>query len=695
MKKYLNSVVAKFDTTQSGNAATGTTITVRDSSTGLRASLFSDNGVTALSNPFTVDNNGNYEFYVTDGRYNIIQDENLPTQLTLADVSIFDVSVSFGAPKTVTALTNNIFNFGVGSSLTVSGYASEGDGGQSVWLKTSDTDTAGQLPTIRLDGTLTDLRGAVWRIVPAGELDPRAVGFTGAGDNTAALTAACVAVGKGGKVKLDKSYDFELNGLDMPFLDIDFANSFVTSKTSGFGIVCNGAFSNQVGVMSVSDYTISVSSSSGYLVGDVVKITSTNEQPDFWSAGRYIGQFAVIVDIVGGIITVDRKIEDSSLYLTDVTLFKLDQNSVAIRNLTISPSPELSDHASLIEVRSLYKPIVENVNFINAKDTSIAYVSCYAYSHKNCSVRNSLDSAATGNFGYGIYDAGSDAGLVVNFMFNKGRHAFTNGGFTSSGGVDARCGYSTNCRVINGIARNATTGAWDTHPGFINITFENCEAYNSLNFGQVRSRNVQFINPYGKGLTSGISVAGGASGSTINPAKGVRIINADLEYLEAGVNYYEGDSFSLVDTADVYVEGGTFRPKGAFRGFVLEARNSPIKATFKNVSVVVSDSVDTDAAIFIGNYAGHEIIIDGMSFDGVANNGGQFAVVRGQASFGALQHEVEVQRVTYSGAGFENLDLYAAANVDVHINDIRVKSIGTGSLAAVVGGTSLTWGGAI
>ncbi len=695
MKKYLNSVVAKFDTTQSGNAATGTTITVRDSSTGLRASLFSDNGVTTLDNPFTVDNNGNYEFYVADGRYNIIQDENLPTQLTLADVSIFDVSVSFGAPKTVTALTNNIFNFGVGSSLTVSGYASEGDGGQSVWLKTADTDAAGQLPTIRLDGTLTDQRGAVWRIVPVGELDPRAVGFTGTGDNTAALTAACAAVGSGGTVKLDKSYNFDLSGLEIPFVNIDFSNSNVTSKTSGFGIVCNGEFSNQIDVTSVSGDTITVSSASGYSIGDVVKITSTDEQPDFWSSRRYIGQFAVIANMVGNTITIDRSIEDAPLYLTNVTLFKLDKNSASIKNLNMSPDATLSDHASLVELRSLYKPVVENVNFTCAKDTATAYVSCYGYMHKNCSVKDSLDSGGTGNFGYGIYDAGSDDGFVVNFLFNKGRHAFTNGGFTSSGGVDARCGYSTNCRVVDSIARLATTGAWDTHPGFINIVFENCEAYNSNNFGQVRSRNVQFINPYGKNLTSGISVAGGASGSTINPAKGVRIINADLEYLEAGVNYYEGDSFSLVDTAEVYVEGGTFRPKGAFRGFVLEARNSPIKATFKNVSVVVSDSVDTDAAIFIGNYAGHEITIDGMSFDGVANDGGQFAVVRGQAAFGALQHEVEVQRVTYSGAGFENLDLYAAANVDVHVNDIRVKSIGTGSLAAVVGGTSLTWGGAI
>ncbi len=695
MKKYLNSVVAKFDTTQSGNAATGTTITVRDSSTGLRASLFSDNGVTALSNPFTVDNNGNYEFYVADGRYNIIQDENLPTQLTLADVSIFDVSVSFGAPKTVTALTNNIFNFGVGSSLTVSGYASEGDGGQSVWVKTADTDTAGQLPTIRLDGTLTDLRGAIWRIVPAGELDPRAVGFTGSGDNTAALTAAFSAVGDGGKVKVDKSYDFELNGIEGEyFIEVDFANSTITSNTTEYGMLFTGTFTDSVAVTSVSGRTINASTAGAYDIGDVIKVTSENDQPDYWTPNRRVGQFAVITNIVGNVITLDRDVIDAALYATNVTMYKLTKKGCIIKNLNIKPSLVLSDHKTLIEIQGMYRPRMENVNCINSRDSTTTYVSCYEYQHIRCSAINSLDSGGTGNFGYGVYDAGSHGGYVVDYQFNNGRHAFTNGGFTSAS-VNPLCGVTTDARIVNGIARFATTGAWDTHPNAVGVVFENCQAYDSANFGQVRSRDVHFINPYGRNLDVGIAVASGLAGSTINPSKGAKVINPDLGFTETAIAHYTGETLPRTDIADIYIEGGQFLPQGDYRGFILESRSNPIKATFKNVSVVVTDSVDTDSAMFIGNYAGHEIIIDGMSFDGVANDGGQFAVVRGQAAFGALQHEVEVQRVTYSGAGFENLDLYAAANVDVHINDIRVKSIGTGSLAAVVGGTSLTWGGAI
>ncbi len=694
MKKYLNSVVAKFDTTASGNAATGTTITVRDSSTGLKVTLYSDDGVTQKDNPFTVDNNGNYEFYVADGRYDIYQDEGLATQLILRDVSIFDVSINFGAPKTATALVSNIFNFGVGSLLTVGGYAAQGDGGTGQWLKTADTDTASQSPLVRQDGTLTDVRGAVWRLVVTGDLDPRAVGFTCVNDETASLTAACVAVGEGGTVALDKSYQFSFNGLRGAFYcTIDFAKSTVISTTADYGILIEGEFTEQVSVSSVSSETITVADASGYTIGDVVKITSTDDQPDYWTANRKVGQFAIITNKVGSVLTVDRPIIDDTLYQNNVTLFKMEKHSCCIKNLDITVSAGLSDHLTVIELQGMYRPKLENVNVFNAKDSTTTYVSCYEYEHINCSAVNSLDSQGTGNFGYGVYDAGSHGGYVDNYKFNNGRHAFTNGGFTSST-VNPLCGITTDVVVANSIARCATAGAWDTHPNAFNVQFVDCQAYDSANFGQVRSRNVSFINPYGRRLNVAIAVASGLAGSTINPSKGARVINPDLGYGETAIAHYTGETLPRTDIADIYIEGGKFVVEGDYRGFLLESRSNPIKATFRNVSVDV-DNIETDALVFLGNYAGHEISIDGMDFKADSNTGGTFSVVRGQYAFGALQHEVDIQRVTFSGAGSEDLTLYAAANLDAHVNDVRAKSVGTGSLTAVTNGTSLTWGGAV
>jgi len=199
MRKYFNSVVAKFDTTASGNAATGTTITVRDRATGVKAPLFSDDGVTPKTNPFTVDSNGNYEFYVADGRYNIIQDEGLPSELAQNDISIFDIE-AYLAPAgdaafvaTTLTLVNSNFNYKEGTVLSSLGFETTSDGGNGQWVKSEFTGTPSQTPAQRGSATLTDARGAVWQYVDTlGMLNVAALGAKGDGatDNDLVFIAA-------------------------------------------------------------------------------------------------------------------------------------------------------------------------------------------------------------------------------------------------------------------------------------------------------------------------------------------------------------------------------------------------------------------------------------------------------------------------------------------------------------------------
>lgn len=49
----------------------GATVTVLTNPGATPASLFSDNGVTAMTNPFNTDANGAYSFYAADGRYTV------------------------------------------------------------------------------------------------------------------------------------------------------------------------------------------------------------------------------------------------------------------------------------------------------------------------------------------------------------------------------------------------------------------------------------------------------------------------------------------------------------------------------------------------------------------------------------------------------------------------------------------------
>ena len=66
MERYRNNIQDQF-----GNAISGVTVTVRLESSGALATIFSDNSLTAKSNPFDNDPDGEFFFYAADERYDI------------------------------------------------------------------------------------------------------------------------------------------------------------------------------------------------------------------------------------------------------------------------------------------------------------------------------------------------------------------------------------------------------------------------------------------------------------------------------------------------------------------------------------------------------------------------------------------------------------------------------------------------
>lgn len=81
-----------IDTTQdaAGNAIVGATVEVDLIPGSTKASLFSDNGLTALANPVTSDSTGQFSFFVADGDYSLVFKYNGTTYKTQSPVSIFD-----------------------------------------------------------------------------------------------------------------------------------------------------------------------------------------------------------------------------------------------------------------------------------------------------------------------------------------------------------------------------------------------------------------------------------------------------------------------------------------------------------------------------------------------------------------------------------------------------------------------------
>jgi hypothetical protein len=83
VERYQNNIQDQY-----GNAISGVTVTVRKVSDGSIASLFSDDGVTAKSNPFTNDSDGELFFYAANDRYDIFFTGAVTDQKD--DVILFD-----------------------------------------------------------------------------------------------------------------------------------------------------------------------------------------------------------------------------------------------------------------------------------------------------------------------------------------------------------------------------------------------------------------------------------------------------------------------------------------------------------------------------------------------------------------------------------------------------------------------------
>lgn len=96
MRRYNNTAIRQYDTEADGNAYSNATVTVRDITTGAKSQIYSDNGATSLANPFNADAQGNYFFYVANGRYDIIINEDLPSEYTISDESIFEQAGKVG-----------------------------------------------------------------------------------------------------------------------------------------------------------------------------------------------------------------------------------------------------------------------------------------------------------------------------------------------------------------------------------------------------------------------------------------------------------------------------------------------------------------------------------------------------------------------------------------------------------------------
>jgi len=95
-----------------GNALVGATVLVQNYIGGGNASIFSDNGLTPISNStVTSGADGSFSFFAADGDYNLVFSKNSTVYKTQSPVSIFD-----GAPQVTFADTGTVNTYAISNS---------------------------------------------------------------------------------------------------------------------------------------------------------------------------------------------------------------------------------------------------------------------------------------------------------------------------------------------------------------------------------------------------------------------------------------------------------------------------------------------------------------------------------------------------------------------------------------------------
>lgn len=83
MQKYYDTVLGS-----DGSPLSGAEVTIYNTGTLVKPTIYSDNGVTPAANPLTTDSRGMFAFYAADGRYDVKIEKSGYGSFTLTDVAI-------------------------------------------------------------------------------------------------------------------------------------------------------------------------------------------------------------------------------------------------------------------------------------------------------------------------------------------------------------------------------------------------------------------------------------------------------------------------------------------------------------------------------------------------------------------------------------------------------------------------------
>ncbi|RFA08336.1 hypothetical protein B7R54_03170 [Subtercola boreus] len=346
---------------------------------------------------------------------------------------------------------------------------------------------------------------------------------------------------------------------------------------------------------------IKISSSQGWVRGDVLKIVSDDIIPEGrpGSSGleSRLGEFVVVRTANGQTITLAGLLRED--YSTNVRVAKISEKTFALEGAEFETTAAglTSNYGSLIYLYRLKNPTVSRVKVVNSSSAVIHFASCFGYSVYDADIAYAVDNPQNSQVGYGVFDNASSYGRVIGGLFRHVRHAYTDDtGRIATNSALTGYGRTYGARIIGGSALNTTSNSWDTHHCSEGTEFISCTATGGLaesTFGQagfgIRGKNHRVTNGTVLNMDTGVNVfnesGGGETHGTVISNLVVR--NAETCAVQVFVHSDGHPKENIMDTEEnVTINGLT----AVDCGRLINAKNAVV--TVRNAEYAVPAGAD-------------------------------------------------------------------------------------------------------
>lgn len=240
-----------------------------------------------------------------------------------------------------------------------------------------------------------------------------------------------------------------------------------------------------------------LASAPGWAVGDYVKVAADNFVPPSNNNVRS-GQVMQVIAVSGTSVSLNGWLRDT--YTTNVRVAKMPGNADGPYRMEWHGG--MGYHSSsvmaggtmgyaLLQASRLVEPVISGFQANNASGPAIYLGHTYKARVLHCSAHRLLDGGSV--YGYGV-DDGGEFSLIVGFMAERVRHAYTSGpSQAAAGGNVGDFGRVHGAVVLAGIAHGTSQVAWDTHGDADSVQFIGCQAIDCYYGFQLRGTRHRIV----------------------------------------------------------------------------------------------------------------------------------------------------------------------------------------------------------